>query len=177
MTRSFRKLTHQDFRRRVKTVDPSYYRWGVSGSRRDATVERPMGSALLGFGWAWLVVTIGNNKPLIESSLKQGSLHPDYHGYILGGLAVLLTISGVMLGLHILRYFTKSGGKKRNSGGILVGAFGAFVLIYTPAHVWNAGFNMLDGNSRSLVQVASSQPMSHQPFAKAIAFVSSVNER
>ncbi|WP_425102147.1 hypothetical protein [Tropicibacter sp. S64] len=179
MTRSFRKLSHQDFRRRVKTVDPAYYRWGESGTRRDTTVERPIGFSLLGFGWAYLVVTIANNRALIESSLQQGNLHADYHRYIFMGLAALLMISGILLMAHVYRFFTRSGGKRRNSGGLLVGALGAFVLVYTPAHVWSAGYNMLDGNSRSLVQVASatkSQIGSVNPMVDAIAFVTSVGK-
>ncbi|WP_419409251.1 hypothetical protein [Primorskyibacter sp. 2E107] len=145
---------------------------------RDTTASRPIGSALLGFGWAYLVAAIANNRVLIEESLKQGNLHPDYHGYIFMGLAGLLAISGVMLMLHLLRYFTRSGGKKRNSGGLLVGALGALVLVYTPSSVWDTGWNMLDGNSRQLVQIASSKTSvgSSKPMIDAIAFVNSIGQ-
>lgn len=155
MARSFRKQDHTDFRRRVKTVDPVFYRWGEKGTRKDATVQRPMTSALLGFGWGYLVVAVANNRELIETSLRQGNLTRDIQGYIMMAMAGLLAASFVMLLLHLFRYVTKRGAKRRNSGGLLIGALGALVLSYTPASVWDFGLEMMDGNSRAFVQNAS----------------------
>ncbi|WGW02933.1 hypothetical protein [Tropicibacter oceani] len=175
MARTLRKQTHQDFRRRIKSVDPTFYRNGERGAMKDATAQRPIGSALLGFGWAYLVISVANNRTVIEQSLHQGNLHTDYHGYVLMALAALLAASGVMLLLHLVRYFTKTGGKKRNSGGLLVGALGALVLVYTPTSVWDAGFDMMDGNSRSFVQTASATMSGAIPSIDlgSVAFVSS----
>ncbi|MFZ7093655.1 hypothetical protein [Primorskyibacter sp. 2E233] len=155
MTRTLTKQTHQDFQRRIKSIDPTFYRTGERGVVKDVTTSRPIGSALLGFGWAYIVVSVANNRGVIEGSLRQGSLPDHYHAYILMVLAALLAASCVMLLMHLFRFLTKSGGKKRNSGGMLVGVLGAMVLVYTPTSVWEAGFNMMDGNSRAFVQTAS----------------------
>ncbi|WP_136442501.1 hypothetical protein [Pacificoceanicola onchidii] len=176
MARIVKNQTRSDFRRRVKSVDPSFYRWGSGGVRKDTTVERPIGSALLGFGWAYLVITIASNRPLIEQSLAQGALPEQYHVHVFMALAVLLASSGVMLLVHLMRYVTGSGGKRRNSGGLLIGVLGAVTLIYTPAHVWESGLSILDGTSRSMVQVAASNnPLAEsKAMVDAIAFVNSV---
>lgn len=175
MGRSFRKQDHTDFRRRVKTVDPVFYRWGEKGTRRDATVQRPIGSTILGFGWAYLIVAVANNRQLIESSLRQGNLTQDVQGCIMMVMAGLLAASGIMLLLHLFRYFAKGGAKRRNSGGLLIGALGALVLSYTPASVWNMGLQMMDGNSRAFVQTASSTVNDAIPGLNlsGVAFVSS----
>ncbi|CUH77630.1 hypothetical protein [Tropicibacter naphthalenivorans] len=155
MAHLIRKQTHTDFRRRVKTVDPRFYRWGERGTVRDLTPQRPVGSALMGFGWAYLVISVSNNRDHIAASLKQGNLPAQYHDWIFAGLAVLLAVSGVMLALHVFRYLFKNGGKRKNSGGLLIGALGALVLIYTPSTVWTTGFGMLDSNSQGLMMQAS----------------------
>ncbi len=152
---SFRKQTRADFRRRIKRVDPAYYRWGESGAARDTTANRPLGSALTGFLWAYLVISVASNRAYLENSLNQGSLGAEYHDMIFAGLSVLLVLSFLALGLHILRFFIKRGGKRRNSGGMLVGALGAMVLVYTPADVWTTGYGMLDDNSRAMLLTAS----------------------
>ena len=154
MQRSFRKLGHADFRQRVKVVDPAYHRWGDGARRADHTQQRTVASALLGFGWAYLTITIANNRDSIEASLAQGSLPVEYHSWVFSSLAAFMGITGVMLVLHLARYLLKSGGKKRNSGGILLGALGALMLVYTPASVWQTGMGMLDDNSRGIIMQA-----------------------
>ncbi|WP_121629770.1 hypothetical protein [Tropicibacter alexandrii] len=175
MQRTFRKLSHADFRQRVKVVDPAYYRWGDGANRVDHTRQRPVASALMGFGWAYLTITIANNREMIESSLQQGNLPVEYHSWVFSGLAAFMGITGVMLALHLARYLLKSGGKKRNSGGILLGALGAMILVYTPASVWQTGMGMLDDNSRGLMMQASAtveEVLPNVDFGK-VTFVSS----
>ena len=156
MMRTFRKQNHQDFRNRIKRVDPVFYRWGERGAIADATPHRPFGSLLMGFGWAYLVISVSNNRAVLESSLRQGSLPEQYHDMIFMGLAALLAMSLVMLAIHLFRFFAgRKGGKRRNSGALLTGVMGALMLIYTPASVWQTGFGMMDGNSRSFVMAAS----------------------
>lgn len=178
MKRVFRKQTHQDFRLRIKRVDPVFHRWGERGYARDKTAKRPFGSVLMGFGWAYLVISVGNNRSHLEASLQTGSLSQDMQGWILAGLASLLAISGVMLCIHIFRYFFHYGGKKQNSGALLVGALGAMVLVYTPASVWSTGYGMLDDNSRSLLLTASATVEDALPGVDLgnVVFVSSVGK-
>lgn len=173
-----RQPRHADFRARVKRVDPVFYRWGERGSMRDATVKRPFGSVLMGFGWAYLVVAVGTNRGLLESSLRQGTLSAETQNWVLMGLASLLAISGVMLCIHLFRYFFHSGGKKQNSGAMLIGVLGALVLVYTPDSVWNTGLGMMDNNSRSMLLTASATFEDALPGVDlgAVAFVSSIGK-
>ena len=155
MNRLIRKQTHRDFRSRVKRVDPAFYRWGERANLRDATVKRPFGSVLGGFLCAYVVIAVANNRSYLESSLRQCNLSADVQGWIQAGLAALLAVSGIMLFLHLLRFFLKSGAKKQNSGALLMGVLGAMMLVYTPASVWQTGYGMLDNNSRSMLLTAS----------------------
>ncbi|WP_186766613.1 hypothetical protein [Puniceibacterium confluentis] len=109
---------------------------------------------LAGFGWCYLVIAVANRKEHIRESLLQGSLPANTHDTIFAVLAALLAISGVMLGLHVLRFLTKRGASKGNSGNLLFGALAAAALVYTPASVFEAGYGLLDENSRSLLQAA-----------------------
>ncbi|MDJ0822801.1 MAG: hypothetical protein QNJ09_13450 [Paracoccaceae bacterium] len=145
---------HTDFRRRVKAVDPKYYHWGERGAKPDATKSRPVLFAMMGFAWAYLVISVSRNKTLLEESLAQGSLTDQMQSNIVMVLAALLAASGVLLMLHLGRFFLKKGGKSRNSGGLLVGALGALMLVYTPPSVFQAGYSMLDTNSRTLLMAA-----------------------
>lgn len=178
MRGTFKTRNHGDFRRRVKRVDPVFYRWGERGSARDTTVKRPFGAVLLGFFWAYLVISVGRNRATLEQSLGQGSLSADVQSWIMAGLAALLAVSVVMLALHLFRYFVQNGGKKHNSGALLVGVLGALVLVYTPASVWNTGFGMLDDNSRNLLLTASSTVEDALPGVDfgSVAFVSSTGQ-
>ena len=175
----FRKQTHQDFRRRIKRVDPVFFRWGERGAIADATPHRPFGSLLMGFAGAYLVISVASNRNHLESSLAKGSLSQEIQGYIMMGLAALLAMSLVMLTIHVFRFLgARRGGKKKNSGAVLTGILGALMLIYTPTSVWQAGFGMMDANSRSIVMAASSSVGEMLPgvdIASAV-FVSSVNE-
>ncbi len=145
---------HREFRRRIKAVDPRFYHLGTSRGRTDTTPSRPTLFAMLGFGWAYLVISISRNKTLLEQSLSQGSLSDEMQSNIVMALAALLAVSGIMLALHLMRFFLKKGGKSRNSGGLLFGALGALMLVYTPPSVFHAGFGMLDDNSRNLLLAA-----------------------
>ncbi|MBV2361018.1 hypothetical protein KUH32_14735 [Thalassococcus sp. CAU 1522] len=174
MKRSFRKQTQDDFRQRVKRIDPVYAGGGLVPAK-DTTPRRPVLSVLMGFAWVYIVITVANNRDTIEISLTQGALDPRLHSWVFGALAALLMISAVMLGIHVLRFFAKSAAKRGNSGSVLAGALGAVLLIYTPPGVWDAGFRMLDSNSRGVLQSATQTLGDALPgvdFNKAI-FVSS----
>ncbi|MBP0482864.1 hypothetical protein [Sagittula salina] len=150
-----KKLTHADFRTRVARVDPRFARMGHAAYARDATPAKPFGMALLGFGWFYLVVSVAYRRDHIAASLRQGSLPDEYHGWIMHGLAVLLAASMVMLCMHLMRYMSKTGGKRKNSGGILTGGMLALTLFNTPPGIWQMGFGMLDGNSQTAILTAS----------------------
>jgi hypothetical protein len=175
MTTAYRKLGHEDFRKRVARVDPRFHRLGHAAYARDTTVAKPFGSVLLGFGWIYFVSAISTNRAHIEESLRQGTLPQEYHVYIFAGLAVMLMASVVLLGMHLLRYFVKRGAKRSNSGGVLIGALGALVLYYTPDSVWQHGYGMLDSHSQGALMTASNAFNDSFPsLAKgSVAFVSS----
>jgi len=155
--RTFRKQTYDDFRRRIKCVDPVYYRWG-EGKRSDMTPPRRFASLVLGFICAYIVVTISNNRVLLENSLRQGTLPEDTQSQILMALSALLAISLVMVGLHLLRFLLlRKGGKKSNSGAVLAGVIGALTLIHMPPSVWYKGLGMMDVDGRALMLTASAR--------------------
>lgn len=154
MSTAIRNLTHADFRQRISRVDKRFHRLGEAAYAKDATVPRPFGSTLTGFAWIYVVVAVSTNRELIASSLRQGSLPTEYHDWIFNGLAAMIVASFVMLALHVFRYFVKSGGKRTNSGAVLVGAIGALVLFYAPSDVWSTGFGMLDGHSQNALMTA-----------------------
>ena len=154
MSTAIRKQTHTDFCQRLSRVESSICRPGASVATRDTTVARPFAATLTGFGWIYLVVAVSTNRELIASSLKHGSLPAEYHDWIFNGLAAMIVASFIVLALHVFRYFMKTGGKRTNSGGVLVGAIAALVLFYTPSDVWSTGFGMLDGHSRNALASA-----------------------
>lgn len=170
--RTFEKQTHAEFRKRIKRVDPSFYRWGERGNARDATVKRPFASLLGGFIGAYVIVSVSNNRDYLESSLMQGSLDGQLQEKIMMALAALVAISFILVGVHVFRFLVlRRGGKKSNSGALLTGVLGALMLIYTPASVWQTGFGMMDDTSRSLMLAASDA--TGVDFGKAV-FVSSL---
>lgn len=155
MARVLTKQTRNDFQNRVKRIDPQFHRMGEAAYASDKAPRRRTVSVLMGFGWVYLVAAIGTNRDHIATSLEQGSLPAAYHDHVFMGLTVLLAASCVLLCMHVVRYFLKSGNRSRNSGGILVGAMGALAVFYAPTDVWTAGFGMMDGNSKNLLLTAS----------------------
>ncbi|KMK67526.1 hypothetical protein [Puniceibacterium sp. IMCC21224] len=156
MKYAFRKQSKTDFNDRLRRLNSSH---GSAGSYRqgaDTNSARPILFTLLGFAWFYTVITVAERKSHLKLSLVQGNLPAQYHDMIMAGLGALLAVSGVMLVLHLVRYLMKRGAKRSNSGGILVGALVAATLVYTPPSVFEAGFGMLDSNSRSLIMAASS---------------------
>ncbi|WP_417721456.1 hypothetical protein [Salipiger sp.] len=171
---AFRKMTQDDFAARVRRLDSGYGRTVIG--RTEAPVnERPFLSILGGFVLAYVVISVARNREFLEDSLHQGNLPAQYHQVIFGVLAALLAISAVMVLYHLFRWTTKRGAKKRNSGSLLAGAMAAGVLIYTPASVFEAGFNMLDPNSRQIILAATSSVQETLPGVDfgSVAFVSS----
>ncbi|MCR8546318.1 hypothetical protein M4578_00645 [Salipiger sp. P9] len=167
-------MTREDFQARVKRVDPQYFRHGPRKIHQSGTA-RPFLFLSMGFAWAYLVISVARNRAYVEQSLLQGSLPAEYHGYIFHGLAALLSVSAVMMLLHLFRYcLRRSGPAKRNSGGLLMGATAAALLVYTPPGVFETGFGMLDDNSRAVILAASSGVKNAVPVDFAsVAFVSS----
>lgn len=174
MLRTTKKLTHRDFRQRIRRVDPHFYRTG-NCVQMDARATRPIGATLLGFGWAYLIITLLQNRPILEASLHKGDLPQDYHAWVMGGLSVFIAASLVMLGAHVMRFLFQNGARKKNSGGILMGSLAAMVMIFTPPSVWQAGFAMLDENSQTFIQSASAKMEIDMPEVNLtqVAFVSS----
>ena len=168
---TFRKMTQQDFQARVKRIDPEYYSHGEV-KKTFSSPARPFMSLIMGFGWAYVVISVARNRSHIEHSLLQGNLPAEYHDFIFFILAALLAVSAVMLGIHLFRFLMsrRASTGKRNSGGLLVGALAAGALVYTPASVFDAGLGMIDQNSRSLIMAASSNV--NVDFA-SVSFVSS----
>ncbi len=174
MLRTTSKLTHRDFRHRIRRVDPHFYRTG-NCVNQDARKTRPIGATLLGFGWAYLIVSLSTNRPVIEASLRQGAIDPQYHDWIMAGLASLIAVSFIMLGTHVFRFLFQNGARRTNSGGLLIGCSVALVMIYTPPEVWQAGFQMMDENSQAFIQSASASMDIEMPEVdlSQVSFVSS----
>ncbi|APZ54956.1 hypothetical protein [Salipiger abyssi] len=155
---AFRKMTRDDFNTRVKRLDPQYFQHGdtkpVATCRATA---HPYLCLLLGFGWAYLIFAIAGKRSLIETSLMRGSIPVQYHDYIFYALAALLAVSAVMLAIHVLRYVCLRRGRpgRSNSGGLLVGAAAAAALAYMPSSVLEAGFGLLDDNSKTFIMATS----------------------
>ncbi len=168
---TFRKMTQQDFKARVSRIDPEFSRHGEV-KKSFSSPARPIMSLIMGFGWAYLVISVARNRGHIENSLLQGNLPAEYHDYVFFMLAALLAVSAVMLGIHLFRFLMarRASTNKCNSGGLLAGALAAGALVYTPASVFDAGLGMIDQNSRSLLVAASSTANID---LASIAFVSS----
>ncbi|MBN9888037.1 hypothetical protein [Salipiger abyssi] len=155
---AFRKMTRDDFNTRVERLDPQYFRGGNAANVQTCcTSARPFLCLLLGFGWAYLIFSIAEKRNLIETSLLRGSIPAQYHDYIFYALAALLSVSAVMLAIHVMRYaFMRRGRPARsNSGGLLAGATMAAALVYTPTSVFEAGFGLLDDDSQSFIMATS----------------------
>lgn len=153
---AFRKQTHDDFTARLHRLSSQH---GVSpttghGSARD---QHPYLMMMTGFLWAYFMFSVARKRDHIEISLAQGSLPERYDDYVVYGLAALLTISAVMLALHLLRFLIARRGARRGtpSGRLLVGALAAATLVYTPAGVYETAFGLLDGNAQALILTAS----------------------
>lgn len=159
---ALKKQTRRDFDARLRRLDPDAAQ-GTEDKRSHSVTRRPIVSLFAGFGWIYLVITVARNRTAISDSLVEGSLPNHYHIWIFAGLAVLLAVSGVMLLTHMARVLFKDGAKRSNSRGVLLGAVAAGGLIYTPPAVVEAGFTMLDTNSRALLRAAHSQVKSTVP--------------
>ncbi len=152
MRYTIRKQTKSDFTARLRRVEPGLAGRGPGAA--DTTIRRPVFWSLAGFGWCYIVISIASRRDQIRDSLTQGSLSVQTHEAILGGLAALLAVSGVMLGLHLLRILGKVGARKSNSGNLLFGVLAAATLVHTPPGVFQAGFGVLDTKSRSILLAA-----------------------
>lgn len=148
MTRTFRKLGKNDFQARLKRIDG--LQGGHGGSQGSNRRDKPLFSALLGFGWFYAALGIGMNKTKIEASLAQGNLAANVQTYIVGILAVLLIITAVMLCVHVFR-FVVGGRARRNSGGLVMGAIGAIGFVSAPPELWSLGYDLLDNNAQMIV--------------------------
>ncbi|HBT02174.1 MAG TPA: hypothetical protein DEB47_20500 [Citreicella sp.] len=131
---AFRKLTHDDFMLRVQRVDPHFAHHGHSAPRAPRSTLSVL-SPLLGFGWFWVVFTLARDPDRIRASLMQGSLPSQHHDVILGTLAAMLAVSGVMILIHGLRCVLRRGPARRSSGGLLAGVLVAGALLHTPGPV------------------------------------------
>lgn len=150
MFRTTRKLTHQDFRQRIARVDSHFYETGDCASTK-TPAARPIKAVLAGCFWAFAILTIANNRMEIETAMRDRNLDPQYHNWILAGLAALIAVSMIMLVVHALRALFQKAAKRGNSGGFLVGAGLALALSYTPASVWVAGSEIFNNNIRGLI--------------------------
>ncbi|WP_094021880.1 hypothetical protein [Maliponia aquimaris] len=151
---TLRKQDHGDFSRRVKRIDPRFFRMGDRAYAKDETKPHVLGAALIGFGWAYSVAAIGNGRGHIEASLRQGTLSAEAQHWILSALAAVLAASLVMLAVHMVRVALTRGARRRNSRALLSGAVLAFAMFYMPAAVWDTGFALLDGRSQSFLAAA-----------------------
>lgn len=155
MMRTFRKQTRQDFRGRVKRIDPKFYRMGDRAYAKDKTPRRRLLSVLTGFGWAYVVMAVATNKDQVAAALAQQGVPAVHHGTVFIGLAVLVAVSCVLIGVHGLRFMLHHGNRGRNSGGLLAGALAAVTLFHAPTALWQTGFGLMDNHSQTLLQTAS----------------------
>ncbi len=145
MARTFRKQTHDDYLARVSRVNASFL-----ATHRDRSHEHPIAFGLLGFLWFYLVLSIATRKSDILSSLQSGALPEDMHNLVLSVIAVMLGTSLVVLIYHLARFVIRQH-DRRNSGGLVFGAIAALGLTLTPPAVLEAGYGLLDDNTRTLV--------------------------
>lgn len=171
---AFRKMTRDDFAARVRRVDPEFHS-GAGRCPAKRVKERPFLCMFGGFVLAYVVISVARNRDYLEESLRQGSLPAHMHGYVIGLLAAFLAFAFVAVLYHLGRWITRRGAEKRNSGGLLAGAVAAGALVYTPASVFEAGYGMLDPNSRKVLQSATSTVKGNLPGVDlaSIVFVSS----
>lgn len=108
----------------------------------------PFGAAVMGFAWVYVVCAISTNRPYIAQSLQQGSLPEASHGWVLGGLAVMLAVSGVLLAWHAVRTVVLRCTTGRGSNALWFGVAAALALYFMPPGVWQTGFGLLDGTSQ-----------------------------
>lgn len=173
---TLRKQDHGDFSRRVKRIDPAFYRTGRSSYVAQDAKRHVIGAALIGFGWAYGVAAIGNGRGQIESSLRQGTLSPEVQHWILSALAAMLAASLVMLVVHLLRMFISKGPRRSNSRALLTGAVLAFAVFHMPQEAWNAGYSLLDGRSQDFLASASAMVETRFPSLQigSVSFASSL---
>ena len=144
-----RKQDHRDFQRRVKRIDPRFFRMGHTAYVKDDTKPRVISAALTGFGWAYLIFAIGENRAQVEASLLQGSLSAEAQYWVISALAAAIAASLVMLAAHLIRVILTTGPRRQNSRALLLGAVAALSLFHTPDIVWTTGFDLLDGHSQN----------------------------
>lgn len=153
MTQPFRKLTQKDFQSRIARVDPFFARHGVCRIKPATRVSNPLLWTTLGFGWIYLVITIGRRRAWLEESLSQGSLPDHMRDWILAGLAALIGVTAVMLMLHLARFLFRRRGQRGASGNILAGAIGALMLVNAPVDTFT-GASGLGANMGEFLSAA-----------------------
>ncbi|MCT4556097.1 MAG: hypothetical protein N4A53_15550 [Pelagimonas sp.] len=157
MAQSFRKLTRRDFQKRANRVAPGYAGDLLSKVQNDQSPSHPILSAGMGFLWGYLTLSIATRRAEIEGSLTQGSLPAQTQHWVMMALAAFVTVSAVMLVLHLIRMVILRGGKRSNSRGVLIGAVLAGGVIYSPPELWETGGLLIDAKTHSLLRGASEQ--------------------
>ena len=152
MGRAVKQLGRNDFINRVNRIEKRGFL--NQPARTSRASERPFLSAFLGFGWFYAILAITTKKDVIEASLAAGNLSEDTQFYLMAGLTALVVISFVLIGFLILRLLMRLP-MRRNNGGILTGALAAGVLTLTPPEYFAAGYDMLDDNTKKVINTAS----------------------
>ncbi len=150
MKRCVRKLGKQDFHVRVGRVDWYFAKNGYAKAIIRNRNERPVMWAFAAFIWILFVISIAENRTYLETSLVQGSLPAEMHGWVFYALGGLIMISAVTLGFHFVRYVFKPREFRGASGSVLVGALGAILLNQAPPDLLQDGFSALTGTSQLL---------------------------
>ncbi|WP_226623778.1 hypothetical protein [Alloyangia pacifica] len=148
-------MTHADFEARIRRIDPQFAKHGGSEAATSRASTRPLVSGLFGFAWAGVIIAVARNQDSLKSSLLQGSLPSEYHVYVLGAVAALLAVSGVLVMMHLLRAIGGRGTARGNSAGVLTGIAAAVTLSMIPAQTYEAGLGLLNENSRAMLVSAS----------------------
>lgn len=154
MKKPARKLTHHDFRKRIKRVDSVFYATGQSASLSQSE-SHPLKSAFKGFGWAYVILLVSQNRPALETLLSERALSAQHQTWVVAAAAVAITVSLIMVAVHLLRALLQKGAQRSNSSGLLVGTGLALALSYTPASVWDAGSELFEGHLRGAVLSAN----------------------
>ncbi|WP_238366094.1 hypothetical protein [Mesobacterium pallidum] len=152
MARTVHTLGRDDFKARIRRIERRTF---VPPSARNTHRKR---NILLGFGWAYAVLTLGGRAEQIKDSIKASAIPIELHSPFVALLASFAVVSMVMFAVHVLRL--GSAAHKGRSGPLVSGATVAIGLVLTPPSVVDYGYGLLDDNTRTILEETSASVLS-----------------
>lgn len=152
MARTVHTLGRNDFKARINRIQRRSF---VEPLRRRPRRKRNL---LLGFGWAYAVLTLGGRSDHIKDSISASPIPIELHTPFVALLASFAVVSVVMFGVHILRLANAT--HHARSGPLVSGATLAIALVMTPDSVIDYGYDLLDDNTRTIIEETSASVFS-----------------